>query len=456
MIFFFSNKGAVVLLTIALLGLAYGDTPATCLYEDIIGTWTFSETERNGDNTLNCDTLGEVVYTKTFTFTFPDTVTDELGNSGTWTLIYNQGFEVNINERSYFAFFYYNRTALTVTSYCDTLFNGWVRDTTVRNWACFQGLKNTPVDPRVSTNAVVESPKKKFKNNYKLIEKINSLQSSWKAGAYPQNEKYTYEEMNLRKGGPVSTVRHRVHPAPATPELKKRASLLPENFDWRDVEGVNYVSPVRDQANCGSCYVFASMASLEARVRVATRNERQDVFSTQDVLDCSVLSQGCAGGFNYLIAGRYAQDQGVIAEECTPYRGIGGECTRNASCPLTYVRDYYYIGGYYGACNEELMLEALVEGGPYPVAYEVYDDFDYYTGGIYEHTGLQDEFNPFEIVNHAVLLVGYGVDEETGKKYWTCKNSWGGSFGEEGYFRIVRGINNCGIESMGFVPVVIP
>ncbi|RXG57599.1 40S ribosomal protein S30 [Armadillidium vulgare] len=221
--------------------------------------------------------------------------------------------------------------------------------------------------------------------------------------------------MNLRKGGPVSTVRHRVQPAPATPEQKKRASLLPENFDWRDVEGVNYVSPVRDQANCGSCYIFASMASLEARVRVATRNERQDVFSTQD-----------------------------------------GECARNSSCPQTYVSDYYYLGGYYGGCNEELMLEALVEGGPYPVSYEVYDDFDYYTGGVYEHTGLQDEFNPFEIVNHAVLLVGYGVDEETGKKYWTCKNSWGGSFGEEGYFRIVRGVDNCGIESMGFIPVVIP
>ncbi|KAL7637923.1 UNVERIFIED_CONTAM: hypothetical protein RMT77_011536 [Armadillidium vulgare] len=447
-------KGAVVVLTIALLGFAYGDTPATCLYEDIIGTWTFSETERNGDNTINCDTLGEVVYTKTFTFTFPDTVTDELGNSGTWTLIYNQGFEVRINERSYFAFFYYNETITGVTSYCDTLFNGWSRDNTVRNWACFQGVKTTPVDPRVSATAAPKSGKDKFKNDHKLIEKINSLKTTWKAKAYPQFEKYTYEERHKRAGGPASVVRHRVHPAPATAEQKKQASLLPENFDWRDVEGVNYVSPVRDQANCGSCYSFASMASLEARLRIATQNQRQDVFSPQDVLDCSVLSQGCAGGFNYLIAGRYAQDQGVIAEECNLYRGRDGECTRNASCPRTYVSEYHYVGDYYGGCNEELMLDALVAGGPYPVSFMVYDDFDYYDGGIYQYTALQADFNPFEITNHAVLLVGYGVED--GTKYWSIKNSWGAEWGEEGFFRIIRGVDNCGIESAGFLPTVIP
>lgn len=75
-------------------GLVSGDTPAHCLYEDIRGTWTFYETERSGDNTINCDTLGPIVHTKTFTLSFPDTATDELGNEGTWTLIYNQGFEV--------------------------------------------------------------------------------------------------------------------------------------------------------------------------------------------------------------------------------------------------------------------------------------------------------------------------------------------------------------------------
>lgn len=84
-----------------------------------------------------------------------------------------------------------------------------------------------------------------------------------------------------RMGGPGSVLVNPPLPMPATLEQKVHVSLLPENFDWRDVNGVNYVTPVRDQASCGSCYTFASMAQLESRVRIATHNERQDIFSTQ-------------------------------------------------------------------------------------------------------------------------------------------------------------------------------
>lgn len=76
------------------LGAAVADTPANCLYEDIQGTWNFFETERSGDNTLGCQTLGPVAHTNTVTLHFPNTAVDELGNKGTWTMIWNQGFEV--------------------------------------------------------------------------------------------------------------------------------------------------------------------------------------------------------------------------------------------------------------------------------------------------------------------------------------------------------------------------
>ena len=75
---------------------ARSDTPAECSYEDTKGTWTFLETERLGDNTLNCDELGPIVYNKTITLRYPNSAVDELGNVGTWTMIYNQGFEVRI------------------------------------------------------------------------------------------------------------------------------------------------------------------------------------------------------------------------------------------------------------------------------------------------------------------------------------------------------------------------
>ncbi|XP_042217957.1 dipeptidyl peptidase 1-like [Homarus americanus] len=442
-----------VVLALCCVAVALADTPANCLYEDVRGTWTFSETERTGDHTINCDELGPIVHTKTFTLSFPNVAKDELNNEGTWTMIYNQGFEVNINERSYFAFSYYEGDMDSAVSYCDRTFNGWSRDKTVRNWSCYTAQKHNATTPRVTQKVRKTQSSRLYKNDHKMLEDINASQSSWRGKAYPQHERYTVEEMYKRTGGRAVSL---PRPAPATQEQKQRAGLLPENFDWRDVEGENYVSDVRDQAECGSCYIFASMAMLEARVRIATRNQRQDVFSVQDIVSCSVLSQGCEGGFPYLVGGRYSQDQGIVAEECNPYTGLDDACDTDMSCPRTYVSEYEYVGGYYGACNEELMMLALVENGPMALAFEVYDDFLSYSGGIYHHTNLKNDFSPLEEVNHGVLLMGYGVDAETGEKYWTCKNSWGTSWGEDGYFRIRRGTDECAIESVAFQSTVIP
>ncbi|MCL4170064.1 UNVERIFIED_CONTAM: hypothetical protein GTU68_025233 [Idotea baltica] len=131
-----------------MVALSRSDTPANCSFEDIEGTWTILETARLGDSSIDCDTIDEdndIVYRKEFTLSFPNTAVDELGNTGTWTLIYNQGFEVNINERSYFAFSYYTGNFVVSVSYCDQVFNAWSRDRTVRNWSCFTATKNTPV-----------------------------------------------------------------------------------------------------------------------------------------------------------------------------------------------------------------------------------------------------------------------------------------------------------------------
>ena len=81
-----------------------------------------------------------------------------------------------------------------------------------------------------------------------------------------------------------------------TEEDLLKAKSLPDEFDWRNVDGKNYVSPVRNQGNCGSCYAFGTLAMFEARVRILSNNTKTPVLSTQDVVSCSEYAQGCEGG----------------------------------------------------------------------------------------------------------------------------------------------------------------
>jgi len=252
--------------------------------------------------------------------------------------------------------------------------------------------------------------------------------------------------------GKKSTIINKPKPAKPDEETIKLAASLPVSFDWRNVSGVSFLSPIRNQASCGSCYAFASMGMNEARLRIRTLNTDQTIFSPQDIVECSEYSQGCDGGFPYLISGKYAEDFGLVEEKCNPYKGIDGTCHTNQSCTRHYSTRYHYVGGFYGACNQELMKIELVKNGPLVVAFEVYDDFLSYQGGIYHHTFLKDEknfkFDPFQLTNHAVLLVGYGTDQQSGQDYWIVKNSWGTSWGENGFFRIRRGNDECAIESI--------
>lgn len=288
-----------------------------------------------------------------------------------------------------------------------------------------------------------------YRNDYKLIMDINSAQSSWIAGPYEHFEHMTHQQIVNMAGG--NTASRLSFPQPAVPsdEDRRQAAALPAEWDWRNVNGIDYVPAVRNQGNCGSCYAFSSLAMNEARLRVLSNNTIQLSFSPQDIVDCSVYSQGCDGGFPYLVGGKYAEDYGLVEESCYPYAGVGkGQCGTPTTCKRHYSTKYEYVGGYYGACNEERMRRELVKSGPIAVSFEVYDDFMNYHGGIYHHTGIRSKYNPFQLTNHAVLLVGYGADKTTGEKFWTIKNSWGTGWGEQGFFRIRRGVDECAVESI--------
>ena len=90
-------------------------------------------------------------------------------------------------------------------------------------------------------------------------------------------------------------------------------------------------------------------------------------------------------GFPYLVS-KYAEDFGLVDENCFPYEGQDSPC-HEQPCPRQFGTGYHYVGGFYGACNEALMRIELVKNGPMAVAFEVYNDFMHYKGGIYHHTG---------------------------------------------------------------------
>ncbi|XP_054160423.1 dipeptidyl peptidase 1-like [Oppia nitens] len=438
------------------------DTPANCTYEDIRGVWLLSESDRSAERTEKCDGTQRSLYKVKIELQYPNIAVDEFGNKGTWTLIYNQGFEVIVNNRKYFAFSDYKQEGSRVTSICDRTKPGWSHDVLGRNWACIVGQKQgKPIRKEYVITGEPDLTEKVFQQNSDAIETINSMQSLWTAKHYTQFEGKSWQYMDRMSGGPKSRFIGRPSPAPVTDEDLDAISQLPEQFDWRNVSGVNYVSQVRNQGGCGSCYVFASLAMLESRIRIATKNTEQLVLSPQDVVSCSEYSQGCAGGFAYLIAGKYAQDFGVTLEQNYPYVGQDSDCKPSKLGNRYYTANYSYVGDYYGGSNEARMLVSLVNNGPVAVGFQVESDFRSYHKGIYKHTKVSVDnslvrYNPFFEVNHAVLLVGYGVDKETNTKYWIVKNSWGDNWGENGYFRIVRGSNEVGIESIVFEATPIP
>jgi cathepsin C len=454
---------AAALILCLLVAGTSADTPGNCTYEEIKGTWTFSVGQIYANYNELKKAEGDCSNFKPnkkvrITLQYPDLATDEFGNVGFWTLIYNQGFEVVIAHRKYFAFSRYAGTMDDPISYCnETAPGSLTHDVLQRQWACYSGVRQSGASrpslsnedlrfrtPGMSRQMLASA---RYLPNPEFISKINAVQSNWRATHYPEYEGKTLLEMQMREGGRGSK-HSRPRAAPVTAELQRITASLPESFDWRNIRGNNFVSPVRNQAQCGSCYSFAAAGMLEARIRIATNNTMKPILSPQDVVECSPYSQGCNGGFPYLIGGKYAEDFGFAEETCNPYRGQDGSCSTKANCTRYYATNYRYVGGYYGACNEEVMKLALIHEGPLAVGFEVYSDFRNYHGGVYTHTGLEDRFNPFELTNHAVLLVGYGVDSETRMKYWSVKNSWSDSWGEQGYFRIRRGTDECGIESL--------
>lgn len=218
---------------------------------------------------------------------------------------------------------------------------------------------------------------------------------------------------------------------------------LPSTVDWRTH---GYVTPVKNQGQCGSCWAFSSTGSLEGQHFKKTGSLVS--LSEQNLIDCTTNyhNLGCNGGWMDN-AFKYIRDNhGVDTEASYPYAHI-----QHSYC---YFRSNYVgatVTGFTDIPNgsESSLQSATATVGPISVAIDAsHNGFRFYRGGVYYEPSCSTT-----ILDHAVLVVGYGT--LNGQDYWLVKNSWGAGWGTQGYIMMARNRNNnCGIASRASFPLV--
>ncbi|KAL3860978.1 hypothetical protein ACJMK2_007071 [Sinanodonta woodiana] len=221
-----------------------------------------------------------------------------------------------------------------------------------------------------------------------------------------------------------------------------KPSDLPMAIDWR---AKGYVTHVENQGQCGSCWAFAANGALEGQHYKKTR--KLVALSAQNLMDCSRSygNDGCCGGlmdyaFQYIV-----DNHGIDTELSYPYLAKDDtNCHFNKST----------IGATEVGCmdikqgSEDDLQKAVATVGPVAMAMDAVETFVYYKSGVYSDPTCQAS-----AVNHAMLVTGYGVYQ--GKQYWMLKNSFGTSWGINGYMMIARNKNNmCGVATVASFPTV--
>ena len=266
---------------------------------------------------------------------------------------------------------------------------------------------------------------KVFEYNMAWAKKVNAQNHSYTVGVTPFADMTNTEFATSKMCGCMLK--------PAAQKNVVRSYTFEGEVDWREKGAV---TPVKNQGSCGSCWAFSATGSLEGGNFVATG--KLVSLSEQQLVDCDPKSNGCGGGL-MTNAFQYVKAHGLCTEEDYPYHAKDEDCKDTQCESAIKITGYEETPQFDGAALKQAVAKA-------PVSVAVEADsavFQMYKSGVVDSTACGTS------LNHGVLAVGYTAD------YWIVKNSWGASWGDNGYIKIkydATGAGICGINQMNSYP----
>lgn len=199
----------------------------------------------------------------------------------------------------------------------------------------------------------------------------------------------------------------------------------PAAIDWRNHNGGNWVTVVKDQKTCGSCVAFATCSTMESRARITSNTPNLDVDLSENQLFFCGCGKCCNQGWFFEAALNFAKTTGVAANASSTYTPVDKPCPSASS--VMKVTNFRKL------LSTAERKNSLATKGPLVAGMSVFSDFMNYAGGLYRKTS-----NTF-LGNHAICMIGYD------SQGWICKNSWNTGWGDDGFFRVAYG-DGCGID----------